>query len=260
MLIDCPHCAHSCHIARASLGAGLRKLRCAACREIFQLNLDELDAPGRDSFEDSRVMRKMGPDTNFDPPVEIVAQAMSTRATAPTYEEIYGEIRSKPESRSPSGWRIPRPKLPRPSPGMVAAIAIMGCCMASIGLRQSIVRFAPGTAGAYARIGLPVNLRGLELRHVTTTLIGDKDQKLLAVEGEIANLAKETANLPMLSLSVRNARGQEIYAWTTQPPRASVAGAQTVPFRARLASPPEGAQDVVVRFAPMGVATREARQ
>ena len=260
MLIDCPHCAHSRHIARASLGAGLRKLRCAACREIFQLNLDELVAPGSESFADSRVMRKMQPEVSPDPPVEIVAQATSARAAPPTAEEIYGEIRSQPESRSASKWRIPRPKLPRPSRGIVAAVAVIGLCMASIGLRQSIVRFAPGTAGAYARIGLPVNLRGLELRHVTTTLIGDKDQRLLAVEGEIANLAKDTANLPMLSLSVRNARGQEIYAWTTQPPRASVAAAQTVPFRARLASPPEGAQDVVVRFAPLGVASREARQ
>ena len=260
MLIDCPLCAHSCHIARASLGLGRRKLRCASCRAIFQLDLDELDVPGGDSLGDCRVMRKRQPDVDFDESAEIVAQATSGATTAPAYEEIYGEIRSEPKSRSPSGWRIALPKLPRPNLGAVVAVAVIGCCMAAIGLRQSIVRFAPGTAGAYARMGLPVNLRGLELRHVTTLLIGDKDQKLLAVEGEIANLARDAANLPMLSLSVRNARGQEIYAWTTQPPRASVAGAQAVPFRARLASPPEGAQDVVVRFAPVGVAGREARQ
>ena len=205
-------------------------------------------------------MCKRQPDVDCDAAAEIVAQATSGATTASSYEEIYGEIRSKPGSPSPSGWRIGRPRLPCPSRGVVVAVAVIGCCMATSGLRKSIVRFAPGTAGAYARMGLPVNLRGLELRHVTTILIGDKDQKLLAVEGEIVNLARESANLPMLSLSVRNARGQEIYAWTTQPPRAAVAGAQAVPFRARLASPPEGAQDVVVRFAPLGVASREARQ
>ena len=262
MLIDCPHCAHSCHIARASLGSGLRKLRCAACRDIWQMDVDALQGQSGDAshHEDPRVLRKIEAEVLPDHPVEIPAEATSARSAPPSFDELYGESRPAPSEPASRAWRLPRPRLPRPSFGLMATLAIVGCGMAMLGARQSIVRFVPATAGAYARIGLPVNLRGLELRHVTSTLMAESGPKLLAIEGEISNIAKDSAILPLLQLSVRNAAGREIYAWTTQPPKSALHGAETVPFRARLASPPDGAHDVVVRFAPGGPLRREARK
>jgi hypothetical protein len=55
--------------------------------------------------------------------------------------------------------------------------------------------------------------------------------------------------VPRLRFAVRNATGQEIYAWTAKPSRSILEPGDKLPFRSRLASPPADASDVLVRFA-----------
>jgi hypothetical protein len=52
-----------------------------------------------------------------------------------------------------------------------------------------------------------------------------------------------------LRFAIRNATGQEIYAWTNRPDRKTLDAGDKLPFHARLASPPPDSSDVVVRFA-----------
>jgi hypothetical protein len=63
----------------------------------------------------------------------------------------------------------------------------------------------------------------------------------LAVEGEIKNIRDAGARLPDLRVAVRTSDGREIYRWTAAAPKPSVAGRETVLFRARLTAPPTGA-------------------
>jgi predicted Zn finger-like uncharacterized protein len=136
-----------------------------------------------------------------------------------------------------------------PLPGLPTAIlALVALNAALIGWRAEVVRFLPQTASLYAAIGLPVNLRGLAFAEVASATETHDGVPVLVVEGTIVNAKDRAAEVPRLRFSVRNQRGQEVYAWTALPSRSVLAPGETLPFRSRLASPPPEAHDVLVRF------------
>src|SRR5712671_1478451 len=134
-------------------------------------------------------------------------------------------------------------------PGLGTAIlALIAVDLALIGWRADMVRLLPQTASLYAAIGLPVNLRGLNFTKVTTMTEAQDGVQVLVVEGTIVNATSRMVEVPRLRFSVRNERGQEVYTWTAQPPKALLAPGEPLPFRSRLASPPRDTHQVLVRF------------
>jgi predicted Zn finger-like uncharacterized protein len=117
-----------------------------------------------------------------------------------------------------------------------------------IGWRNDFVRLMPQTASFYARLGLPVNLRGLVFDNLNTEVEQHEGVPILVVEGEIYNETRRIIDVPRLRFAVRNAARQEIYSWTAVLPRTLLSPRDAVPFRTRLASPPPDAHDVMVRF------------
>ena len=178
-------------------------------------------------------------------PVEISAEASSESRRAPTYEELWREPRRLAAPTSVA--RAPKDRLP----GWAAVVAILMGVSALIALREKIVAVAPPAAKAFAAIGLPVNLAGLELREVRSHIEMDGARKVLAVEGEIANMRRESRSVPPVALTVRGEDGQAKYAWTTRAAKSRLEPGETIAFRARLASPPESGADVLVRFSSL---------
>ena len=121
--------------------------------------------------------------------------------------------------------------------------------MAALGLREKAVRAVPPLARAYAAIGLPVNLRGLEIRGLKSSLLQDAGGSVLAVEGEIVNIRPRRSRFRRCGSGSKGADGHEIYTWTTAAPKARLAEGETIDFRARLTTPPAGAHAVLVKFA-----------
>jgi predicted Zn finger-like uncharacterized protein len=117
-----------------------------------------------------------------------------------------------------------------------------------IGWRNDFVRLMPQTASFYARLGLPVNLRGLDFDNLSTATEQHEGVPILVVEGEVINESRKIVDIPRLRFAVRNAARQEIYSWTAVLPRTLLSPGDGVPFRTRLASPPPDAHDVLVRF------------
>jgi hypothetical protein len=130
---------------------------------------------------------------------------------------------------------------------LLAALAAAG----ALGLlgRDAVVRAVPNLAGLYAALGLPVNVRGLEFRHVTGRSDIDDGMPVLAVEGEIANVAARSVAVPALRLALRGAARDELYAWIVEPPKRAASPGESLRFRARLPAPPADAKEVTVRFA-----------
>jgi predicted Zn finger-like uncharacterized protein len=142
-------------------------------------------------------------------------------------------------------WRGRR--LPRPSHAIVilALLAVVG---GILGWRAEIVRRLPQTASFFGAIGLPVNLRGLAFRDVTTAKEVHEGVPVLLVQGTIANVSRQALEVPRMRFAVRGRAGNEVYVWTALPGRPILAPGEAQPFQSRLASPPAEAREVVVRF------------
>jgi hypothetical protein len=122
-------------------------------------------------------------------------------------------------------------------PKQLAIAVMLVACTALIGFRKEVVRHVPQLASLYARIGLPVNLRGLDFADVKIGSEIHDGVPVMVVEGTIVN-----------RVSMRSVTGAELYAWTAQPGQPVLEPGQSLPFRSRLASPPAETHDVQVRF------------
>jgi hypothetical protein len=182
------------------------------------------------------------------------AQAFSPRpaARAPDRRD------RRPPSRGPGRRHsaAPRPgkkPLNAAAASALAFAALMAATMAAIAPRNAIVAFAPATAAVYAGLGMPVNLRGLEIDRVRATAEpqSEEGQELL-VTGEIVNLRDSETPVPELRLALRGEDGRELYAWTARGPKSRLFPHERAAFRARLAAPSPGVRDVLVKFAAPG--------
>jgi predicted Zn finger-like uncharacterized protein len=156
--------------------------------------------------------------------------------------------RAKVQARSSNMPRrrfIPRWPLSNLHTGIVA-LALLDIFL--VGWRTDIVRKLPQTASFYALAGLPVNLRGLAFENITTSSVRDDGTPVLVVEGNVINDTRKNVRIPEIRVVVRDAAAQEIYSWTASAARTSLPPGQAATFRTRLASPPPGAHDLVLRF------------
>jgi len=214
MLITCQTCSSAYHIPRDVLGDEGAQLRCAGCGDVWAVT-----AP-------SMVDVDISPMRFADP--------HSPRGLA----DFAPEITSK--------RRLARAAAP------FAALLIVATLMTAVGERRPIVKIAPVAARFYAAIGLPVNLRDMALQNIAANLGALDECKVLMIEGTLVNLRDEAAAAPNLRIAVRGADARELYVWTVRAPKNRLGPNEETPFRARLATPPEGAKDVLVKFASAG--------
>jgi hypothetical protein len=132
-------------------------------------------------------------------------------------------------------------------------VALMIAGTTTIAARSAIVRAAPATAMAYASLGMPVNLRGLAIEGVRATIAEPAEGgRELLVTGEIVNLRQAETPVLDLRLALRGEDQRELYVWTARKPKSRLGPHERVAFRARLAAPPSGVRDVLVKLAPPG--------
>jgi predicted Zn finger-like uncharacterized protein len=233
MLIVCPTCASSYSLTREQLGEAGRTVRCARCRETWFASPES--AIPEDGEEDVVVLEgEPGPGA---------AATLPRRFRLPL-----------PSLAALRGMNVPRP------PGAVLALAGLGLLVALLAWqRAAVVHLAPQMARVYAALGMPVNLRGLELADVRSTLAVDQDRPVLLVEGQIRNIRTGETEIPPIKLVLRGQDGREIYQWTAEASIPTLAAGQTTAFRTRLTAPPSEGHDVLVRFADLGPDAGQAR-
>jgi hypothetical protein len=166
-----------------------------------------------------------------------------------TMDHKFGSNRDQ-DTLGCASWRLRRAR------GALAPVFVLvGLAVAAttvIAARAAIVSIAPATAAIYAGVGIPVNLRGLSIADIHATVTQQEGQGELLVTGEIKNLRDTEAPVPSLRLALRAEDGRELYIWTARGPKTRLGARERVPFRARLAAPPAGVRDVLVKFAEPG--------
>jgi predicted Zn finger-like uncharacterized protein len=233
MLIVCPTCASSYSLTREQLGEAGRTVRCARCRETW-----------------------------FASPETAIAEEGEQDVVVLEADSL------KPAGAAVARWRRPGAfwlpaltalRVPHP-PRPVLALAGLGLLVAAmVWQRPLVVRAAPQMAPVYAALGLPVNLRGLELSEVRSALVVEQDRPVLVVEGQIRNIRPGDTEVPPIKLALRGADGREIYQWTAEAPQATLPPGQSTAFRTRLTAPPAEGHDVLVRFADLGPGAGQAQ-
>jgi hypothetical protein len=178
--------------------------------------------------------------------MELSAEAVSGRPRQPAYEELWGESWRQPQhepfrAETRSGFWF--------SPVLASLVAVMLGSMSLAGLKEEFVRLVPASSTLYAAAGLPVNLRGLEFRGVTSRVSGEASQRLLKVQGEIANLRRGLNQVPPIEVVVEGDDGRPLYRWTATAAKPKLGVNEAVAFETRLVAPPEAGRNVKVRFA-----------
>jgi predicted Zn finger-like uncharacterized protein len=250
MLIVCPSCASEYEIDIDRVGADGRSVRCAACRETWFISPDDVSAALEAEMTAAMMAAsELGPD------------AAQSRASAQADLDAWESALAAEPEPDPSPPDTPRPraraKPAKPkrkgfslaSPGAALAFAVVGGLGLAVLGRATVVRAMPQSAGLYARVGFPVNLRGVEFRDVVAFQSpGEGAQAQLVVEGDLVGVASEAA-VPPIEVEVRDGRDQPLYRWRIAPPRAALERSETARFRASLSAPPAQGRSVRVHFA-----------
>jgi predicted Zn finger-like uncharacterized protein len=283
MLIVCPNCGTSYRVTRESLGEAGRSVRCVGCHQIwFEEARSPSALPAFAAGLDTIAASLIRPPLNDVVDIGAVEPASTVSAAAdlhPDIEFATEYLTETPQPRdapsivppgepvqhrpaidaprnveraavTPTGKRLPPRRTLRLSrhalPAALCALALALFCV--VAARQQVVRFLPQTASLYARIGLPVNLRGLAFANIKTAREMQDGVPMLTVEGDIVGTTGRHTEVPRLRIAVTDGSGKEIYAWTARPSRTLLPPGETLPFRARLASPPADASGISVRF------------
>jgi|GEM_PF-419486 len=141
-----------------------------------------------------------------------------------------------------------------------ARIAALGALVAlfagGILLRAPLVQQFPQLAGAYAAVGLPVNVVGLEFRDVRTLQSLQDGAEVLVVEGTIASVSSHEAPMPPVIVTLVGNDGSTVYQWSMTPQATELEPGETVHFQTQLSKPPHNAAQVKLGFANGRVQTR----
>lgn len=253
MLIVCPSCASQYELDAAKLGPDGRKVRCAGCRTSWHV-APEPAFPEAPSVEETQALLNEELEQAAIIDAQVTALAAERGGTPEALDDGASEIAVAPR-RSRTGRRMRSAAMGGARGrvgGMFAPAALTLAGLALVGMlvwqRDLAVRGAPQLAALFDRIGLPVNVRGLSLSAIESGLVEDGQGRFLVVEGDVTNITRGKAAVPTIEVSVRDAGGQTLYTWTTEPPRPNLEPSELVRFRARLASPPANGQSVLVRF------------
>ncbi len=128
--------------------------------------------------------------------------------------------------------------------------------MAAVAAKEHVVAAFPQSAPVFATLGLPVNLRGLSLGEIRSTVETGAGAPTLTLEGHITNMRPESSAVPPIRIAVRDSSQRELYYWTVPAPKPRLGVGETVLFRSRLSAPPRDGQDLVVSFAEASAPAR----
>lgn len=265
MLITCPGCSSAFRIDIDRVGPEGRSVRCGACREPWFVSPEEVLAAQAEEL--GLGAAPAAPDADADPEraarLASGAEAAASKEAASKGAASEGAVvenvppaprrpvKARGKARGAKAGPAVRKGLAGLSPAAAAGLAILAAVPLACLARVPVVRALPQTAGLYARIGLPVNLRGLELRDVLAyrNPADAARPAELVVEGDLVGIARGDAPVPSIAVELRDAGGRAVVTYAVPAPRSVLGEAETARFRARFPDPPAAGRSVEVRFA-----------
>ena len=240
MRILCPQCDCAYDIQPEALGANGRMVRCADC--------------GNKWFQEPQLIAPTKIEPELDLWAEVEAEEQAKQATSQPMDEINSHMAGEEPPVGPKLIAVARAKSKTKSrfsvtPATAALAGLAVVVVATLLFRTTLVRIQPNLSGAFAAIGLPVNVRGLALEGVTPLFDADAERPTLIVTGQIRNLTRSERVIPQLRLAILDTAGKETAILAAAPPQARLNGGATIPFSTRLVLPAGGGERYELRFA-----------
>lgn len=228
MIIACPSCETRFEVNAAAFPPGGRKVKCARCAHVWH-------AASPAGIPATPVEPAL-----HEPPAEMIAPPTVMPPVEPeTHPEMIW-----------AGSDIP----PRKS-GRLATIGLAAASVAVVAaglyiFRDAVVAYVPGVAPAYAALGMPVDLTGLELTIEAQSMAasGDGGTKLV-VKGSVANPSGEERPVPPIRASLLSEKNAELHSWTFDAGVKTLKPGETHEFTQELAQPPADTYRVYAQFA-----------
>ena len=216
MIITCPECATQYEVSNEIFLKGPRKVRCVSCGNAWmQEPLQEDTQPPADSME-SEIFADAAPDMEDDQAAagdmmtssddagespeqtEDAADGKDTSEAAEDYPPH--DIESAVSRLPPAGRNAARSNGRGGTKRWKGWLALAACLLVVAGnafyFREQIVRFVPATAALYARLGLPVNLIGVDFAGIELERDYENGFPVLTVRGEVVNVSGRPLPVP----------------------------------------------------------------
>jgi predicted Zn finger-like uncharacterized protein len=238
MILTCPECATRYFLPDVQIGVAGRKVKCAQCgaswREFGQAQPEAAVAAGAQSAAPAAAPI---PEPEAEAEPETFSPGAARRAEILREKKAVAERKSKQAATvNAAVWA-----------GLVAAVAftlVLGAVF-----REQVVGLWPGTASAYAAIGLPVNAAGLLIEKVRAAPSMLQGHKALTVTGSLRNVAGAPVTVPAFRVDVLDKAGRPLDHKIIQITAPPLKAGEIRPFSLGVADPPVGYQDVAVTFA-----------
>jgi predicted Zn finger-like uncharacterized protein len=267
MNIVCPNCGTSYDIQPAALGPAGRTVRCVRCRDTWHARVDDMvraDAlvqaadeigwdqampAGGTARADASAETAVHDVPEIESPPLVYDAVPNQDAIAPDEDKAPASNRTTPRRAKSRRFAFGSGPIKGLSFGMPMAIGAMAAILVALFVwRHDVVRLLPQTATFFQYTGFGVNLRNLRFEDVRVSTEMVNGSKMFVIEGAITPAARKPMEIPRLRFVVQDAHGVDIYAWNAVVEQAVLQPGEKVAFRSRLASPPDGAHSIIVRF------------
>jgi predicted Zn finger-like uncharacterized protein len=231
MILTCPECASRYFVADGSIGADGRTVRCSSCGARWTARPEDVEP-------DSAPVAAPPP---VEPPLAVEAEEAAE--PGPVVEPLPKAFRERAATRQ---------KVREAAAAGAVWAAIAAGFMLIIGLvlvmRQDVARLWPRTAGAYAMIGLPVNLVGLTIENQHAQPQLQDGHAALVVSGLLRNIRDRPVAAPPLRISLLNTAGKPLAVKIADPGGARIPPGEARRFVIDMLDPPVSATDVDIAF------------
>lgn len=134
----------------------------------------------------------------------------------------------------------------------VLATLIISATGIAFALPNEVARAFPPAQLIYAKAGIAVNALGLEFRNVGQQHSIIEGVRVLAIQGEIVNVGNRELSIPVVAFTLEDEKMMPVYDWRLVATTRPVKPGEVSTFVTRIASPPDTARHVEIRFAPHG--------
>ena len=245
MILTCPSCRTRYQTDPARFVAPGRNVRCAKCGEVwFQA------APGLDPELEPETAIIAPPAPGHGAGALPVSDAAASDGSSVNFGAGPVSEDSLSAAAGPRRWRGAVVAQAAGWAALVFLVAAIG--WGSVQYRQTIASLWPQSASLYAAVGLPVNVRGIELTNISYQQEYEDGQPVLSVTGKVVNISNRELPVPEIRVVLLDDAKHELYHWNFDAgiPTLKQGGEST--FVTRLSSPPPEARNLNVRFAESG--------